>query len=93
MLSWFGAIGVSTSLYVAGQYFEYWLRENDPNDHPLVEEFVEHPIEMLVETPAVMATKPILSVVLSGFLLANLCFRLFTFAVGQFYRLYSTDRT
>ncbi|MXR51922.1 hypothetical protein GRX03_09955 [Halovenus sp. WSH3] len=86
-LSWFGAIGFSTSLYVAGQYFEYWLMTNDPEDHPLVEEFIEHPVQMVVETPAVMATSPVLSVVLSGMLVANLCYRMFVFATSQFYRL------
>jgi hypothetical protein len=83
-LSWFGAIGVSTSLYVAGRYFEGWLLTNDPEAHPLVEEFIEQPVKMLTETPAVMATKPVLSVVLSGILLATLCYRLFLFAVAQF---------
>lgn len=87
MLSWFGAIGFSTSLYIAGRYFEHWLLQNDPEEHPLVREFIRQPGRMLTETPAVMATKPILSVVLSGFLLAKLCYRLFVFAVTQFYRL------
>lgn len=86
MLSRFGAIGVSASLYVAGQYFEYWLMTNDPGDHPLVEQFIRQPMRMLLETPAVMATKPVLSVVLSGMLVANLCYKLFVFASAQFYR-------
>lgn len=88
MLSWFGVIGVGASLSVASQYFEYWLRTNDPAEHPLVELFIEHPIEMLVEKPAVMASKPVLSVVLSGVLLANLCLRLWLFAVTGYYRQY-----
>lgn len=87
MLSWFGVIGVGASLYVAGRYFESWLLHNDPENHPLVEEFIRQPVKMLTETPAVMATKPVLSVVLSGFLLATLCYRLFLFAVTQLYRL------
>lgn len=87
MLSWFGSIGAGTALYVAGRYFERWLLSNDPEDHPLVEEFIQQPVKMLTETPAVMATKPVLSVVLSGFLLAALCYKLFLFAVTQFYRL------
>lgn len=85
-LAWVGALGVGTSLYVAGQYFEYWLRENDPTEHPLVDLFIDHPIEMLVEKPAVMARSPVLSIVLSGVLLATLCLRLWLFAVGEYYR-------
>ena len=87
MLSWFGAIGICTSLHVAGRYFEHWLVRNDPDEHPLVKEFIRQPVRMVAETPGVMATKPVLSVVLSGVLLATLCYRLFLFAVGQWYRL------
>jgi hypothetical protein len=87
MLSWFGTIGVGTSLYVAGQYFEYWLRTNDPADHPLVEEFIAHPMKMVTQTPGVMATKPVLSVVLSGLLLARLSLGLFVNAIWQYFCL------
>jgi hypothetical protein len=93
MLSWFGAIGIGTSLYVAGQYFEYWLLEHDPANHPLVEEFIDHPIKMLTETPAVMATEPVLSVVLSGVALANLCLRLWMGATLQYSVLATADAT
>jgi hypothetical protein len=85
-LAWAGALGVGTSLFVAGQYFEYWLRENDPAEHPLVELFVDHPVEMLAEKPALMARSPVLSVVLSGIALATLSLRLWLFAVAGDYR-------
>ncbi len=86
MLSWFGALGVGTSLSVATQYFEYWLRCNDPSEYPLVELFIERPVEMLARQPALMASEPVLSIVLSGVVLATLCLRLWLFAVTGYYR-------
>lgn len=85
-LAWVGALGVGTSLYVAEQYFEYWLCENDPAEQSLVELFIDHPIEMLVEKPVLMARNSVLSVILSGVLLATLCLRLWLFATAEYYR-------
>ena len=85
-LSWFGVLGVGASLSVAGQYFKYWLRDNDPSEYPLVELFIEHPVEMLARKPALMAREPVLSIVLSGVVLATLCLRLWLFAVSGYYR-------